>query len=202
MLRRSEIVALAAALLVLALLALGADRLDRPLADLTRDPTSAAGASFYLGYGSNLMIAGWLAGAAVALCAGAALRGFSADSGALLAAGALTAVIGLDDLFQFHEELAPAAGIPQKLVLAVYAAAAAWVAWRHGSWLLARGFAPLLAAVLLGVSVGVDLLDPEHETLPHAAEDGPKLLGIALWSVYLSRVALSALTARMRSPAS
>ena len=162
-----------------------------PLGVLFRDAAASGtdalhAGEFYVGAGSTMTIVVW--GASAALCAFVA---WLWRDGQLAALGALTAVMCADDALQLHETVGPAVGVPELALPAAYGLGVLVVL---GRYLRAGAHGPsaavLVAVVLLGASVGVDLLD---ELLLHSsggwvivAEDGAKLLGaLALTAVPL-----------------
>jgi hypothetical protein len=112
--------------------------------------------------------------------------------------GLLTTVLLLDDLFLFHESLAPDyLGLRQRLVLLSYGIATAWYLARFRRIVLGPDVRVLLAAlVFFTMSVFVDALQ-ERWPSPWRIlfEDGFKLLGIASWSAYLTRTGARAASA-------
>lgn len=194
--------AVAAGVLAVAAFVLAAEVTDRPLSDFTRDPTSAAGASFLLGYASNLMVAVWLSGGIAALVAAAALAAAGDRPGArpFWATGALTLVLTADDLFQLHEEALPYyLGLPQLLVIGAYGAATLAVGVAHRRWIAAHGWPLLaLALALLGCSVLTDALEAEGSLVGRLLEDGAKLVGVTAWTAFLARAAVRTLGGRLR----
>jgi hypothetical protein len=98
--------------------------------------------------------------------------------------------LGLDDALLLHEEVLPAAGVPQALVFAIYLGWAVAIARRvaarpeaHDVGLLA------VACASFAISMGIDVA--AHA--PVALEDGPKLFGIALlcwWALGRARAVI------------
>lgn len=163
--------------------------------DLSRDTTSVAGAPFYVGALSTLGVLVWWGGGSACLL-GAAVLGRRAPGDPrrlfLLVTGWLTLWLAFDDMFQIHEHVIPVyAGIDERWILALYGLAAlAWaVVFRRV--ILGTEFSILLgAAACFLISVAMDVT---VATMPmqHLIEDGGKLVGIALWSVYLVRTSLA-----------
>lgn len=170
-------------------------------ARFTQDPAALTGAHPLLGAASNLGVLAWTATAAVCLFTAMLLHGRRDRrefARWMLAAGLLTCLLALDDLFLLHESLLPEAlGIPQPAVLAAYVAAV-------GLFLL-RFRAPMERTdrTLLGLALAFFAASVAADQLPGAwfrasgwlylLEDGCKLLGIAGWSGYFLSVAASAL---------
>jgi hypothetical protein len=165
-------------------LLLGARAAGLNPAPLLRDPATMAGLP--LGHGSLSILGamGWTA--AAALCFAAHL----ARAPAMGAIAGLLLCLGLDDALLLHEEVLPAAGVPQALVFAIYLGWAAAIARRvaarpeaHDVGLLA------VACASFAISMGIDVA--AHA--PVALEDGPKLFGIALlcwWALGRARAAI------------
>lgn len=108
----------------------------------------------------------------------------------LLASGLLTALLGLDDTYLFHERIAPKLlRVPEQLVLAGYGALAAGIFLRFRRLLLGWGDVLLAGAlVALSGSVAVDVLAPNRGWY-HLVEDGSKFIGIWLWATFYVRLA-------------
>lgn len=192
---RSLLLVLTAGLLAVAAAAVAAAVLDRTFGDLSRDPTAVAGVSFYLGAFSIATLLVWWTGA-VAAALGALV---GERSRPLLLGALLTAALVADDAFQLHEELLPALGVPQQLVLVVYATVAAGFFVTQRRW-LASGPWPVLAAAvaLLAVSAAADVVAAAADRELHVIEDGAKFVGAALWSAFFVRAATAALTPATR----
>ncbi len=174
-----------------------------PAATLLRDTVTVLNGRFYDGLASNLGALIWCATAAICLFRGAELRTWRRGDPLarfLLAAGVLTAMLALDDLFLIHEEVMPVfLRVPERAVLAVYALAFAVylaIGWPH----ILRADAPILALAIgfFATSLAIDqvrelriyaaVLGSDH-ALARIAEDGAKLMGIAAWAVFHVRAA-------------
>jgi hypothetical protein len=135
----------------------------------------------------------------------AAVLSHTSDGGSsrrfLWSAGLLSLVLSLDDLFQFHEDLAPRyLGIDDKLVVGAYGAGLLVFLFASREQILRSEF-PLLATALFffAASNGVDLLqDSWPSPWRIFFEDGFKLLGIAAWTGYFTHTALDRVRATMR----
>ena len=163
------------------------------LADLVQEPAAAGGLPPWAGVLSTLGGVLMCSAGAVAVVAGTAAGTGSRIAGFLVEAGALTVVLGLDDLLQLHEAVVPGlTGLPEEVVFGVYAVAATVVVARHQRVLgnLATVL-PVVAVGLLAVSVGLDVLDPPLRWRAWT-EDSVKLLGIAGWSTSLVTWAFAA----------
>jgi hypothetical protein len=169
---------------------------------LARDPIAVAALPWYTGALSNLGVMLWVA-AATACFLAAALAGRAGLGrdllGFLLASGAVSSVLAVDDLFLIHERFPDITGITQIWLFAAYGAglAAYGLRWKHR---LMRGDIGLLAGSLffLAASLGVDLsylITGEYEigkTTRVVLEDGAKFVGIVLWLTYFARLSFDA----------
>lgn len=156
---------------------------------LLRDPNAYSVQAFYVGFFSNIGVLAWWTAAVSCLTAAAALhrRGRDAGWAAVAAGGALSAVLGLDDLLMVHEAFVPDyLGLPEPLPLAAYAAAMAWYLWRFRAFHLSMDTGLLAASLLLlGLSVVADLAYSDaYDGLPVLLEDGFKFGGICAWAAY------------------
>jgi hypothetical protein len=177
------LVLLVAAVLFAAQLTVNARHVDMVV--LMRDVAAQADLKWYAGFFSNLGLMMW--GGAVALGAfGWWNLRLAAGSRALATAlgsyAALSAVLGLDDMAQLHEEVIPGhLGLSERYVF--FAEALMFLAFLVlNRSLLVRLVPVILAAALagFGISLGADLLDRVWE-LPIVIEDGAKLIGICCW---------------------
>ena len=157
------------------------------------DPLTAAEESgdcchTYYGFMSYLGIMIWTGTAAVCLFCALMLgleRGRSDLFWFSLAAGALAGWLALDDAFFFNELVLPNLGIPQVLVLSIYAALAlAYIALGWRVVLGADYVLLLIGGSALVVSLLIDTLT--HGTIPIRIyfEDGAKFLGIFCWGAF------------------
>lgn len=117
-------------------------------------------------------------------------QGRSADAGFLLYSGFLSIYLGLDDLFQVHEYLAPNyLGLSEHSVYLLLGFAMAYYLYRFNH-LLRRADTVLLilAFALLGSSVAIDsVLNPWTWRLKDwefFVEDGAKWVGICCWTAF------------------
>lgn len=171
-----------------------------PMELLMRDTVSIVEVPPYVGALSHLGVLLWCSTAAIALFGGSFLwarRGRDRMAEWLVGGGLLSLLLMGDDLFTVHEVIAYYAGLPDSLVIAVYGgvAVAYFAAYRRTA---AETDVLLLgvALLLLGTSILVDLINPKDSALLyavvgdryHLVEDGPKLLGIAVWLAYYARV--------------
>jgi len=175
-----------------------------PVAFSLRDPTATLGAHPLTGVLSNVGVLVWCAAAGICFFTRAILPrapGNDEMRSFLRWSGLLTTVLLLDDLFLFHESLAPDyLGLRQRLVFLSYGIATAWYLARFRRIVLGREVLVLLAALVFFTgSVFVDALQ-ERWPSPWRIlfEDGFKLLGIVSWSAYLIRTGARAASASVR----
>ena len=119
----------------------------------------------------------------VALCLWG--RGGRTPTGAPGAGGVLSLALCLDDLLLLHESILPGWGVPQVAVLGGYALAGLTYAFAQRRRVFSRdgGFL-LLAFLLLGGSMAVDVLLHSTQSRVVAAEDGLKFVGIYAWLAF------------------
>jgi len=188
-------------LVFLALTIVASRAMQVPLPNFSRDPTATLQGSALTGVQSNLGVLVWWTGAAVAFFAAQSLDGRRRDDVArrfLIWSAAITAVLTLDDLLQFHEDLAERyLRLDDKVVVGAYGLAVVVYLVRFRE-LIFRTEYPLLVAglALFAGSSAVDLLlqDRWLSEWRIFVEDGLKLLGIASWSGYLIRTSLQFVT--------
>jgi hypothetical protein len=165
--------------------------------DMTRDIAFVAELHPLTGGLSSLGVLLWWTSATVWLFS-AFLRlspGAGEDVSFMVYSGLLSAYLALDDLFQFHEYLAPSMlKVPESVVYVLLAVATSYYLWRFRT-LLRRPDGVLLLASLafLCCSLLVDEaleLEPWQWRLsewPYFVEDGFKWLGIAFWTTFSIR---------------
>ncbi len=143
----------------------------------------------YYGLFSQLGGLVWMGGAFVAVFAAAILRKRGAvanDWQFMLAAGALSALLAADDVFQGHDVIyIKLFGIPEIVSVGIYASLAAAYLFRFRRQILESG--PGLLAISLAAfacSVVTDLIVPPSFVWHRIAEDGAKLIGIFCWTVF------------------
>lgn len=177
--------------------------LDESVEMFTRDPLAELDAYPLTGFVSNLGIVLWSAAVGTTFLAALALRRRGGSGEAVrffLASGALTTVLLLDDLFQFHELIGPTwLHLPQRGIYVVYVLVTAAYLWRFRRFLLGADYLLLvLAGTFFALSITIDLLPlvvpvGELGPLEDVVEDGSKLIGIAFWLGFFVRTALTAL---------
>ena len=181
------------AVLVLALTAAASAATHLPLALFVRDATATLGGNPLTGVQSHLGVLVWWAAAAVCFFGAALLRERQDRSGTtfLVWSGSITAVLALDDLFQFHEDLAVRyLRLDDKAVVLVYGVAVVTYLVRYRKMILRSDYSLLVAGLTLFAAsnvVDVFLQDRWMSDGRIFLEDGLKLLGIASWSSYLVR---------------
>lgn len=167
-----------------------------PCGTLTRDPAAVAGVPYYTGCLSNVGIFFWAAAAAVCAFSAAALRddGDARDTRAfMLASGAFSLVVGLDDALLLHEDFFnDTVGIPQQVVLATYAILFCvyllffFKTIGRTDWVVLA-----LAGAFFAVAMALDALEPSGLD-PAFFEDGAKLVGQVSWLAYFFGTGLAA----------
>jgi hypothetical protein len=178
-----------AAVLVFVGAAVGLDSEVGGIGKLTRDAvTVAGGLPFWTSALSTAGLMMWAAAAAVCLLTASVLWSGGGDSGRFfLAVGAFIALLGLDDAYLFHEEVAPFhLKLPERLVQATYVVLVLALAWRFRRR-FARSDLLLLGLALTGLalSLAIDAV-ADHPGF----EDCFKLVGIGTllaWCVIESR---------------
>jgi hypothetical protein len=165
---------------------------------VVREANPDADVHAYTGLVSSLGVLLWCTGAAITVFTALKLRSWNRDrerAGFLLAAGVFTAVLALDDLFQIHEGLAFLLDLPDVVVLAVYVGLCGALLFRWRREVRHTEYGLLgIALTCFAASLVVDALDPKELVNRwigpryHLIEDGFKLLGIAMWTTYFTRV--------------
>lgn len=180
------------------------------LNEISRDPLATAGLHPLTGAQSTVGVLIWWSAASICFATWAVLRHIEVSTALVrffLWSGLVTAMLALDDQFQFHDKLAQDTfGLRERYVIAAYGVVlgAYFLAFRRV--ILRRE--PLLlglAVVFAVLSVAGDLVSQQFveagepagpgEVLNYA-EDALKLLAIVSWSAYLIRFSLASL----RSP--
>jgi hypothetical protein len=182
------------------------------LNELSRDPLATAGLHPLTGAQSTLGVLIWWSAASICTATWAVLRHTEVSTTLVrffLWSGLVTAMLALDDQFQFHDKLAHESfGLRERYVIAAYGVVlgAYFLAFRR---VIVRR-EPLLIGLAVAfavLSVAGDLVSQQFveagepagpgEVL-NFAEDTLKLLAIVSWSAYLIRFSLASL----RSPRS
>lgn len=159
---------------------------------MTRDVAAIAGIHPLSGILSSVGILFWWTSATIWFFAAFLRRVFQGTSGVgfLIYSGLLSAYLGLDDLFQFHEYLAPTyLEVSEGAVYGLLVFATAFYLWRYRrSFQRPDGVLLLIALAFLSGSVVVDVaLEPWLWRLKDWTlfiEDGLKWLGICFWTAF------------------
>lgn len=158
---------------------------------LTKDPTAIMDAPFYLGVFSNIGIMFWSAAAALCFFTASRLSNNRIAQSSfifMLFSGLITLMLGLDDLFLFHETVAPKyLSISKNTVFLTYANfILIYVVYFRKQILNTDYLVLILAFVFIGLSAiskTVPLPIPKDTFL----EDSLKLFGIVSWFTYYFR---------------
>lgn len=198
--------AYAAALIVLGAVVLLHRAADIPIGDLTRDASSSQGFPVYVGLVSNLGILLWCAtatGCAVSAVVSRMSHRAPVPWTFFLCAGALSALLMIDDLLLFHENLLPRhLGVPELVTYATYAFCVFGFLFGFRSTILQTAFPLLLTAggfLALGMMADTFTNDMADTSNKFLIEDGFKFLGICGWFAYFTHTGLVSLTQLVRS---
>ncbi len=163
-----------------------------PFEKFTADPATVFGYNPLFGYISNLGVILWAACVGVCLLSAGIINVNKRERHTvhfLIAFGALTAVLMLDDLFMFHESLAPNyLNISEKWVILAYGIYAAACFYHFRKVILINDMRYLILAITaLGASVLVDQIATKfYFPGEYFVEDGLKFIGIASWLAYFA----------------
>ncbi len=169
-----------------------------PVRHLFIDTRRLGDLPLYAGAVSYVGILGWAAASSICLFAATVLTGRAGSGRAFLVrAGAVSVLLGIDDLWELHERVLPAiafrlfgvaTGDAEVLALAAIAAVvllhlglSLGTIRRTQWWLLA--FAVVCFGVMLATDVAV-ATKPDDSIVVHLLEDGMKLVGILAWLAY------------------
>lgn len=198
--------ATAAVLAVLAVFGLLAKIEHKPFAFFSKEPAETLDVSRYIGWQAHVTVLITVLGASSALFAALVVRTVGGDRGSfrfLVGIGAFTGLLILDDFLQFHESVYPRfLGVNDHQVYPVYAAALALILWLWGRRVVSDNLGLFLfAGLCLGTSVLADVfLGPRSFPYFHLLEDGAKMLGFTIWTVFLVRAGLQAVMVAVLSP--
>lgn len=179
---------------VLGIIVVARARTGIPIANFTVDPLIVVGgAPVYTGFFSTIGGLIWCSTAAICLFTALTRRTHDGDgSGArfLMAAGFVTTVLMIDDIFLFHEIIFPRyVGVPQPVVHVTYMSMVAAFLLVFRADIFRTDF--LLLGLALGafaLSVGLDLTATINPLpLQFLFEDGAKMFGIVSWAAYFVR---------------
>jgi hypothetical protein len=167
-----------------------------------RDIVATGKLPFFAGFVSQLGGMLWCASLTVCLFSLLVLRpqngSLASSRRFLLQAAVLTGVLLLDDIFLFHEEVAPYyLHVPEKLVMAGYLLlGVAFVVLNRNEILSSEYLLLGLALAMLGLSIFLDALPIDDlglryfwKRLEIFLEDGFKFAGITTWLIYFVRYA-------------
>jgi hypothetical protein len=162
-----------------------------PIADLTRDPASIMGVPFYSGAVSQIGVAIWAMTVAICLFSAALVSQKSSQAKVfLLASGAVTGMLLVDDMFLVHEGVARRLfNISDRPVYAAYLIVLLSYLVLFRQSILRSDFLPLVLSFLFfaaSLVVDVKLVKVEEQYL---YEDGLKFVGLVLWAAYFARLA-------------
>jgi hypothetical protein len=173
---------------------------DASLAFFLRDVVATGKLPFFAGFVAQLAAILWSASLTVCFFALYVLRqqdgSLASARRLLLHGGVLTLALLLDDVFLFHEEIAPDyLRISEKLVVASYGILGIVFVFANWKEILSSEYLILMLALgLFGVSILLDALPIQDlnlryfwEQLEIYLEDGSKFAGIATWLLYFAR---------------
>jgi len=198
---------------------------DVPIRVLTRDPLSVVESALlriqerpnlglhdlaelavphYAGIVSNLGIILWCSTGAVCFLVYTSTRCLTGPlypPRFFLWSGLITALLLADDFFLLHERALPLAfSIDEKYIFAVYGLCTALYLVAYRATLLQTDYLLLVIAfVLFGSSLVVDIVPYRIMPQPHFFEDGGKFAGIAGWTGYYVRTGFHQLRAGLVS---
>lgn len=157
---------------------------------LTRDPNAIGGNTYYAGFISQLGIFFWAGTAAICLFSYLLLKQAKASPITLfiICAGALTLLLGFDDVFQLHEGFFPHIGVSENIVLLSYLLLMASFLFQFQRVILRSNYVLFgIALSFFTLSMVVDVFSL-FEPIRHLLEDGAKLFGIVTWSAYFAEI--------------
>jgi hypothetical protein len=172
------------------------------LEDFFRDITALAEVPFYTGFVSQLGALLWAASVTSCFLALFALKKLNSGSPQsrrfLLHAGLFSVFLMLDDMFLFHEEIAPAylSFGQKKVYLAYFLVVLAFLYFNRREILSSEYLLLLIAMAAFGLSIFLDVIEDTffeeltgslYETYEVLFEDGIKFIGIATWLAFYLR---------------
>jgi len=205
-----------AAFLIIALVVI-LDRISEINASLLLcDPTARLGGEFYVGMVSNIGILIWCSTAAICLFSWGVVRRDKSEGEwgrFFVFAGILTAILALDDLFLFHDEIVPDFLFPkgslihinEKVVFALYGIIALWFLISSRDTIRKTNHRLLVLAItFFALSIVAERGFIKHiipdSKIRRIMEDGMKLFGIVSWFAYFSLTAHDRLLAFRNKP--
>lgn len=166
---------------------------NTPMWMLTKDPAYITYTGAYIGMLSNLSVLFWVGAAAICFFTATILRQRSASQIGLtyiLASGTFSIILGLDDLFMWHERILPKLlHIPESIFYLIYLGVfLIYILYFSASILKSDYLLFIAAMVLLGGSRMIYPFFPEIDRA-FSLGDMLKFAGIVLWLAYFYRVA-------------
>ncbi|MFN0189051.1 MAG: hypothetical protein ACKVQV_10150 [Bacteroidia bacterium] len=163
--------------------------------DLSRDYSGVYHLEPYVGMLSSLGIFIWCASVTLCWFSWYFLRMRNPNSGRknfFFVSGLITAIIAIDDLFQFHEIIIPDYfGIPEISFYIAYTLILIVFNIKYVNTLMNKNFSVLIASYFfLAISIVFDVFFEETVAFGTYIEDGLKFIGIALWSIYFFKTVL------------
>ena len=189
----------------LILLGIGISRwIGTPLRAIYRDPVAALHSDFSIGLLSQVGGLMWISAASVFLFSGLALKGLGLlprEVEFLISCGILTLMLGLDDVFLFHEQVWHAiTGLKENYLFAIYGLVIIGFGVRNFRTVLNTEILLVgLSAFFIALSFGIDMQEKNLGINFLVVEDIYKMIGIVSWLVYAWRTSLgkiSVLSAR------
>lgn len=189
---RPSLALLTLALLPLVMVAGAGILFEKDVQLMTRDLAAVADVHPLTGALSSLGVLLWWTSASIWFFLAAVHPGNGAAGHLYFAAssGLLSAYLALDDLFQFHETLAPRyLGVSEQAVYAMLAIAVLFYLWRFWPLVVDREnpWMMLALALLVGSVVIDNILEAWVAWLGpwiYLVEDGAKWLGIVCWAAF------------------
>ena len=203
-------------IILLLLILLVNNKTEIPIATFTKDSAVIAGSNGlsslvdfttnpFVGVVSNIGILFWCICASICLFCNTILQNkqnvelskFRIFGGFFRCFGLITSILLFDDLFLFHETIAPKLfSISQKAIYFAYAFVVGWAIIKYRKTIIKTEWDLLLLAFLFfTISVIMDEfvswiypIKLSEDGLPALIEDGFKLLGIISWCAYFVRV--------------
>jgi len=160
--------------------------------DLTSDPLLVMGGASYIGFLSQIGIFFWAASAAVCFFAASVVSGEPSVrmKSFFFASGLLSLFLGLDDVFQLHDEFFPSIGVPEKITYASYVGfTLLWLIQFRPIILITEYLLLGTAFLFFSLSIALDVVTI-HLNAHYFFEDGAKLIGIISWLTYFYRSAI------------
>ncbi|WP_299228862.1 hypothetical protein [uncultured Psychroserpens sp.] len=160
-----------------------------PLEALTNDLAAIAELPVYTGILSQTGIFIWSAAATICLFSSQFVKE-KLPKTFLVTSALITLLLGLDDVFMFHELVFPALGIHQKIVFLSYGLLMLWYLIRFLRLILKTDFVMLAFALsCFALSLFVDnFMYNASPYISKLLEDGAKFIGIIAWLVYYIRI--------------